>query len=396
MMFQGVTWFISGHRGRASSRLQGYLIHEHLLKIGYPSELFLAPPFNVKDVPWALENLQAVADSVQTSNVVFQKLYGERTEHLISLLRAKGIKTIFVECDYYPDRKTPYHCDVIMVTSEFLYEEFSKNGAECALISDPIEEIISYEAMIKRFDEKRNGEGVKLVWIGHRQNWQTLKPIRDLLTKPEFNDYQLITISSHEDADFQWQLNTVGDLITQGDIGIVPAGSDIRYQAKSNNRLTLFMALGLPVIADCIPSYEKIVKNGQNGFLCQSREDWQFALDYLRNPIHRFDMARNAYKNSVPPFKLERVVKLWLAEFESTEVNESSRQLKHSVDKPTVYQAQLDVEQNLNWTLMSAKRRCWKKTLSFGSKATIRALSNKKAFENYIQFLRRLKAEKAT
>jgi len=60
------------------------------------------------------------------------------------------------------------------------------------------------------------------------------------------------------------------------DVGIIPWPEvGPAQKVKSINRLVTFMAFGIPVIASPIPSYLEIVKNGENGYMAETSEEWR-------------------------------------------------------------------------------------------------------------------------
>lgn len=104
-----------------------------------------------------------------------------------------------------------------------------------------------------------------------------------------------------------WDINTVYGLMAEADIGIIPVdmspdplpGQDASFwQVKSENRLTMKMAMGLPVIASPVPSYLEIIDQGKNGFLASSRNEWMQCLEELRDPERRRAISEQA-RNSV-------------------------------------------------------------------------------------------------
>lgn len=94
-----------------------------------------------------------------------------------------------------------------------------------------------------------------------------------------------------------WDLTTVFELMAQADIGIIPVNTNhdpvpghpdvSSWQVKSENRLTMKMSIGLPVIATPVPSYRDVVVQGMNGFLAGSRQEWLQNLEQLRDPEQR-------------------------------------------------------------------------------------------------------------
>lgn len=104
-----------------------------------------------------------------------------------------------------------------------------------------------------------------------------------------------------------WDPVTVYDRMEQADIGIIPVDTDgpAYWRVKSENRLTLKMAVGLPVIATPIPSYEPIVKHGQNAFFARTRDEWMIHFEALRDPAVRQAMGQQARKSVLPRYSKE-------------------------------------------------------------------------------------------
>jgi len=100
-----------------------------------------------------------------------------------------------------------------------------------------------------------------------------------------------------------WDLVRVYQCMRDADIGIIPVDcmpearpgeSPPPWLLKSENRLTLKMCMGLPVVATPIPSYEHVVQHGRNAFLARSAREWLDCLDALRDPRLRRDVGQRA------------------------------------------------------------------------------------------------------
>lgn len=102
----------------------------------------------------------------------------------------------------------------------------------------------------------------------------------------------------------RWELPTVFELVAQADVGIIPVDtvydpvpghpSVSFWQVKSENRLTMKMSAGLPVIAKTVPSYRDVIVQGKNGFLADSRQEWLRMLEQLRDPEQRRTIGESA------------------------------------------------------------------------------------------------------
>ena len=113
---------------------------------------------------------------------------------------------------------------------------------------------------------------------------------------------------------FAWSEETAYRCMRNADIGILPINAESdpihnllapSWKLKSENRLTMKMAMGLPVIATPIPAYENVIKHGENGFLARSASDWQACLSMLRDPARRQQVGNAARKSVIETFSME-------------------------------------------------------------------------------------------
>lgn len=111
-----------------------------------------------------------------------------------------------------------------------------------------------------------------------------------------------------------WGPDSVYQQLRSADVGIIPvvtddiadpnAGGVPNWQVRSENRLTLKMAMGLPVVATPIPAYEPVIEQGVNGFLARDREDWWPLLAQLRDSGLRRRMGAAARQSVVARFSM--------------------------------------------------------------------------------------------
>lgn len=305
-----VAWLLYGDRSLASSRLQGYLVHEELRRRGIDSTLLLAPPFPVKDVPWPRELDESVAGMLRGRVAVFQKLGGPRSDAFRDALARAGVGTVYVHSDLEPENELPLRCDAVVCPSRWLAERYRDRGAaRVATIPDPAE---AWRAPAEITGEPRRPGRLRVVWVGHRMSWETVAPLREVLARPGLDGLELVTVSNHPDADVRWELETAQRVVESCDLGAVPTRRDETALAKSSNRVVSFMALGLPVVADRIPAYEEVVADGETGFLCDGPERWERALLALRSPELRREVALRARSRIDPEFRLSTAAGRWL------------------------------------------------------------------------------------
>jgi glycosyltransferase involved in cell wall biosynthesis len=110
-----------------------------------------------------------------------------------------------------------------------------------------------------------------------------------------------------------WDPEGVYDHMRGSDLGIIPVepGLDPEgWNLKSENRLTMKMCVGLPVIATPIPSYEAVVHHGRNGFLPRTPADWLTCLEALRDPSRRRDMGERARETVIRTYSKDEQARL--------------------------------------------------------------------------------------
>ena len=81
--------------------------------------------------------------------------------------------------------------------------------------------------------------------------------------------------------------------IREMDIGIMPLPDTPWMRGKCGYKLIQYMACGLPVVASPVGVNAEIVEHGVNGFLAETKQDWQEALETLiGDPDLRLRMGR--------------------------------------------------------------------------------------------------------
>lgn len=133
------------------------------------------------------------------------------------------------------------------------------------------------------------GRRVVLGWTGTHS---TLKYLVDLL--PVLQDlektqaFELLVISDKA-PDFQlkslvfcpWDKTQEIEDLLQMDIGLMPLKRDKWAEGKCGFKALQYMALGIPAVVSPVGVNQKIVQEGENGFVCDSAESWQQAITKL-------------------------------------------------------------------------------------------------------------------
>lgn len=303
-----VGWLLLGDINTGSSRIHGINIHNYLLTKGVDSIICQTSSGMNRHLVLSDQEQERLLTS-GINILVFQKVFDEKAVAFSKAARTRGIRTIFLLSDKHETEMVNV-VDQLVVTSEFLKNYFDSNfGTHAAVIEDAI------EVPAALFKEHRDKDSLQLVWVGHSDNWNTLEIARNVLAKRADGIFALKTISNHPDADVPWELATVYGEILAADIAIIPAFDDNWGKSKSNNRLTMFMAMGMPVIASCIPSYRTIIRNGTNGFLVDSEAQWLESLEVLRDQQARSRIGSRARRGVTAAYSIDMIGRQWISLF---------------------------------------------------------------------------------
>lgn len=272
--------------------------------------------------------------------IYFQKVHGASVLALVLELRALGIKTVFGVCDLVqPDMVEA--TDATVVVTDYLKGLYPPGlQQKISVVHDGIEQPQYH----KTNWGQHTGTPQRLLHavlvtssnldclpvIGSPPSWlrvsivgrypssvaiaQRLREARwQLLTKNSWRaraGFVRFLINPRIDR-VRWEAERVSQDLLQADIGIIPIETDpakgaaSSWQVKSENRLTLMMALGLPVVATPIPSYEPVIEQGKNGFLARDKAEWLRCLKALRDPALRQSMGQQARLTALSGYSME-------------------------------------------------------------------------------------------
>ena len=281
--------------------------------------------------------------------IVFQKVIGSSVEALAGQLRAAGIRTVFCVCDFI-DEGMAAATDATVAVTDFLkslyppalqhkihvvhdgieHPEMFKAQASRrrGSLTDPLRAVlvtsVSYEHLPQIITPPRwlnvtivgryvpSEEVVKRVgqmrrkFLRYRDTRQRLAYLRFLA------DWTIRCAA--------WDPINVYRRMQDADVGIIPvdtiepapgsAETVPSWKVKSENRLSMKMCLGLPVVATPIPSYEPLIRQGENGFFARTRDEWIEHLDTLRDPVVRERIGQAARASVLQRYSMEEQARL--------------------------------------------------------------------------------------
>ncbi|HVV56266.1 MAG TPA: glycosyltransferase, partial [Mucilaginibacter sp.] len=170
--------------------------------------------------------------------------------------------------------------DVVTCCSHMLAAAIRLYNTNVHVVEDAVEPVRTTSTVSK---------SRKLVfgWVGMPENAIHAEHLRPLI---EAAGCKLRTIHSGPDSTYPWSLGDWQTLLAQCDAAIAPL--DVAAQpAKSNNKVTTCLSLGLPVVASPLDAYMRIIRHGINGLIATTEDDWRSCIEQLKNVSFRQKMS---------------------------------------------------------------------------------------------------------
>lgn len=302
-----INWFIHADKNVASARLQGYLVHSELSLRNYSSCIQYGPLRPEPELPLTDSDLDLIASRIR-GVAVFQKVYGPVAAELVKRLRQNDVRTVSISCDIIPNDNLVELVDQVICPTKRMAQHLERRSKAIDVIPDLIEHWSSRSTVAARHVQK---ERLRVAWIGHPNSFDALIPVAKEIENRLRKECEIVTISTHPQATVKWTLDSARASVESCDVGIVPVSSGLEFDVKSNNRVTLLMALGLPVVASPLDSYREVIDHGSTGYFARSPMEFVEALRLLTDPRRRRQIAEAAFDRVSRAFSTELLVSRW-------------------------------------------------------------------------------------
>jgi glycosyltransferase involved in cell wall biosynthesis len=295
-----VAWLLAGlNLNDPSTRIRRFNIHTKLKSASINSTLIEG---------YKGKNIYELRNMIGDSNVIVFTMFGFEELELMKYFKSLGKKIVydFNEAIFgYPLQHECFReCDIIICCSTMLAEMVVRGGYQpVCIIKDAIEDIPNKPSVeyTNRYDK------LKALYIGMGGNsFLVTDYLKETIEKA---GYELVVITEWDNATIKWDLLNWPKRMCDCDVVLCPQRVDVQ-PAKSNVKVTTALDMGLPVIASPIRSYKEVIKEGENGFLCDKQEEWYEALIKLKDPEVRRKIGL-AGKKSVENYTLERIATEW-------------------------------------------------------------------------------------
>ncbi|MBV7529889.1 glycosyltransferase [Chitinophaga sp. sic0106] len=239
--------------------------------------------------------------------VIFFKYFTEEEFEVMSRMKALGKKVVLdVSENLLPHaNERPWYLPMVMLAdtviccSAVLADLLRPYNAVVVVIEDATEPVTHRS-------ELRIDKPMRAGWIGMPENAVHVEALRPLLLA---NGCELIAIHNGPGHDRYWTIESWQYHLAGCDFVIAP--QDIsRQPAKSNNKVTTAMAMGLPVIASPLDAYASVIVHNYNGFLASSPEEWREAVLKLQSAALRASFRDAGYRAAMR-FRQENIALKW-------------------------------------------------------------------------------------
>jgi glycosyltransferase involved in cell wall biosynthesis len=174
--------------------------------------------------------------------------------------------------------------DISSVGNSILADVVHKAGGRPLLIPTGID-VENYTPI-----STEHKQGLSLIWVGLPANLRYLDLVKDafIFALKKHPSLKLLVMSSKPldwgdlpVENIPWSSEAEKIALPRADIGIMPLFDDEYSRGKCAFKLLQYMAAGLPCIASPVGANCDVIRDGENGFLASSEEDWKRSLDCL-------------------------------------------------------------------------------------------------------------------
>jgi glycosyltransferase involved in cell wall biosynthesis len=210
----------------------------------------------------------------------------------------------------------------VSVGNEFLFNYAKQNNDDVYLIPSVVDTLNLHNPDLFF---KSNPKVIAIGWTGTHSTLQYLDLMVPALQNIEIKNKIQILIIANKNPNLPlkslifkpWKKDNEIEDLMKIDIGIMPLSNDVWSQGKGGFKIIQYMSLGIPTLGSPVGINVKLIKNGQNGFLCDSIEEWESMLQFLiDNPLERKKLGRNGRKFIINNYSVSATKDNFLALFQ--------------------------------------------------------------------------------
>lgn len=185
----------------------------------------------------------------------------------------------------------------VLVGNSYLAERAQNSGAKTVVIQPTVIDIDKYVPKVNYYTKK-----IVIGWVGSPTTFKYVKSIRPVFDQL-FKKYDVVLhiIGAKEDLGFgdkvnyfDWSEANESLMISKFDIGIMPLENTPWELGKCSYKLIQYMGCGVPVLASAVGMNNEVVKEGKNGFLVTTHEQWlEKLIALIQDQELRMQLGKN-------------------------------------------------------------------------------------------------------
>jgi glycosyltransferase involved in cell wall biosynthesis len=177
---------------------------------------------------------------------------------------------------------------VIVAGSAYLASVAEQSGAKKIELVPTVIDLTRYPIEFTRNEVCQSSIPPCVGWIGQRATARFLQPYKPIFERlAAAGNARFVAVGINAESlglpmeSVAWSEDTEVASIAGMDIGIMPLVDEPFERGKCGYKLIQYMACGLPVVASPVGANCQIVEHGVNGFLAETPEQWEQALQAL-------------------------------------------------------------------------------------------------------------------
>ncbi len=211
--------------------------------------------------------------------------------------------------------------DAMIVSTPYLKEVYAEHCPHIYVMPNSLNFKVWDNAKIRK-----SKDCVRLMWAGgasHDEDLRIIEPVvRKTLEKHPTVRFCLIhgvpaflKGIDRVEAILQWtRIDRYPQFLASrgADIGLAPLVDNAFNRSKSNLRWLEYAGLKLPTIASNVGHFKETITTAEDGFLCDSEQDWLDAIDFLCHDENaRKKIGKNANKKARDLFNIDKNVHVY-------------------------------------------------------------------------------------
>lgn len=200
--------------------------------------------------------------------------------------------------------------DLIILTNSFARQHVSQFTSSNTL------ELIGPIHCSRYYPKSKSDNGeVVIGWIGSGSTTKYLLKISKTLERLAVENKNVaveligasrIPFESSQVRLKRWRLDTEVGNLQNFDIGIMPLSDDEWTRGKGGYKVLQYMAVGIPCVASPVGINKELIKDGKNGFLATTEDEWYERLSLLiENPELRKRMGTRGREFVIKSYSFE-------------------------------------------------------------------------------------------